>query len=50
MAARISVIVHAEPEPFAPVTADEIRDVLEAAGYDVKGVLVRVDLSPKGSA
>jgi hypothetical protein len=43
----ISVIVHdPDPDPFAPVTADEIRELLECIGYHVQGVLIRQDFPP----
>lgn len=43
----ISVIVH-DPVPHdtAPITADEMKDNLEALGYHVQNVLVRQNYAP----
>lgn len=43
----ISVIVHDPlPHDVAPITADEMKDNLEALGYHVQAVLVRQDYAP----
>lgn len=44
---EISVIVHDPvPHDIEPITADEMKENLEALGYHVKAVLVRQDYAP----
>jgi hypothetical protein len=43
----ITVIVHDPvPHEISPITADEMKDALEALGYHVQSVLVRNDYAP----